>query len=93
MRPPPDRQCRDLVRGNLRLGGGWAEMPTRCHRFFEGVPQEPIEKGGMYRLPVMSAALRIVQQLPIGPGGACSVVEDLQATAGRVAWAASTCSS
>ena len=44
----PDKQCRDLVRGNVRLGGGWAELPTTSHRFFRGVPQEPKEAGGMW---------------------------------------------
>jgi hypothetical protein len=100
----PDAQCRDSVRGNLRLGGGWAEMPTRSHRFFKGVPQEPTTKGGMWWprvsaahfaglaavnerwLPLMSRALQVVQCMPIGAGGGCSVVADLQATAGCLAY-------
>jgi hypothetical protein len=41
-------QTKDLVRSNVRIGGGYAEMPCSSHRFVDGVPQEPPETGGMW---------------------------------------------
>ena len=95
-----DSQLKDVVRGNARVGFGWAEMPCEKASHFSGKPQEPARCGGMWYprisapharggsallnkwLPLFSAALEVVRQLPCGPGGKRSVVDDLQATVG-----------
>ena len=51
----PEAQLCDKVRGNVRMGLGWAEMATNLHRHFHGRPQEPTEQGGMW-WPRISAA-------------------------------------
>ena len=51
----PEAQLCDKVRGNVRVGLGWAEMATNLHRHFHGRPQEPTEQGGMW-WPRISAA-------------------------------------
>ena len=97
-----DSQLKDLVRGNIRVGMGWAELPCEKSGHFAGRPQEPAASGAMWYprvsspharggaailnlwLPIFSAALEVVRQLPCGPGGRRSVVEDLQATVGAL---------